>query len=115
MAENNSIVSELNTNRSAIIIDSILHRQKKPIEVDFDTEPRQIDAFVSSSRRKLEAEFNGLPNSHDAYSGQYAFIPTRETQTIDIKDKIASQNIIINPIPNNYGLITYNGSKLTVS
>ena len=51
----------------------------------------------------------------DPYSGPYEFTPTQQSQTIEIADKKALDNIIINPIPQNYGLITWNGSTLTVS
>lgn len=49
------------------------------------------------------------------YEGAYEYTPTEETQIIEIVDKRATQNITINPIPQNYGLITWNGSTLTVS
>lgn len=54
---------------------------------------------------------NGVP----AYEGSYSFTPTTDYQTIEIKDKRATADIVINPIPSNYGLITWNGSTLTVS
>ena len=47
--------------------------------------------------------------------GAYEWTPTQSTQTIGIADKKALNNITINPIPQNYGLITWNGSTLTVS
>lgn len=49
------------------------------------------------------------------YSGPYEVTPSRETQTLETAGKRCSQNIVVNPIPSNYGLITYNGSTLTVS
>ena len=49
------------------------------------------------------------------YTGEYIYTPTRETQTVPIGGMKALQNITINPIPQNYGLITWNGSALTVS
>lgn len=49
------------------------------------------------------------------YDGPYDFTPTQETQTVLIENKMATDNITINPIPSNYGLITWNGSVLTVS
>lgn len=51
----------------------------------------------------------------DPYDGDYEFTPSAETQVIYTKDKTPTDNIIINPIPNNYGLITWNGVTLTVS
>ena len=49
------------------------------------------------------------------YDGPYDFTPTQEEQTIQINGKTAVGNITINPIPSNYGLITWDGSVLTVS
>lgn len=51
----------------------------------------------------------------DYYTGSYEFTPSAERQTIEIDQLTASQNITINPIPSNYGLITWNGATLTVS
>ena len=51
----------------------------------------------------------------DVYEGPTEFTPTQQTQTISIQYKTAMQDITINPIPSNYGLITWNGSTLTVS
>ena len=49
------------------------------------------------------------------YEGPYSFTPSRESQTIPINRLTARQNITIDPIPQQYGLITYNGSTITVS
>ena len=49
------------------------------------------------------------------YDGAYEFTPDTEEQTILIQGKTARLDITIKPIPSNYGLITYNGSTITVS
>jgi len=49
------------------------------------------------------------------YEGPYEYTPTRETQYVFGKRKVLIDNIRINPIPQNYGLITYNGNIITVS
>lgn len=49
------------------------------------------------------------------YDGGYVFTPTENTQTVVIEDMVARQNIVINPIPSNWGKITWNGNTLTVS
>lgn len=51
----------------------------------------------------------------EEYDGPYEFTPTQSTQTALTENRVLLENIIINPIPSNYGLITYNGSVLTVS
>lgn len=49
------------------------------------------------------------------FTGAYTYTPTQETQTIPINGLKAIQDITIEPIPSNYGLITWNGSTITVS
>jgi hypothetical protein len=56
-----------------------------------------------------------INNNAEVYEGKYEFTPTNELQTININGKQAKKDITINPIPSNYGLITYNGSEITVS
>ena len=61
---------------------------------------------------KLElASINEYPN----YTGSYTVTPTQSTQTLNTKDKTMTGNVTVNPIPSNYGLVTWNGSVLTVS
>lgn len=48
------------------------------------------------------------------YHGSYEWTPGEETQTIEIDGLTALENIVINPIPDNYGRIVWNGYKLRV-
>lgn len=50
-----------------------------------------------------------------SYTGSVVVTPSAEAQTLETAGLMVSENIVINPIPQNYGLITWNGSKLTVS
>lgn len=54
-------------------------------------------------------------NDFDYYTGAYEVTPSAEVQTLSTQNLMMSQNVTINPIPSNYGLITWNGSALTVS
>lgn len=49
------------------------------------------------------------------YEGAYTITPSGETQTLPTYGRLLTNNIVVNPIPNNYGLITDNGSSITVS
>lgn len=63
----------------------------------------------------------GVRNDHkvvigaDPYDGPYEVTPSAETQVLQTADRRATENIVVNPIPKNYGLITYNGYEITVS
>lgn len=54
---------------------------------------------------------------HDlpTYTGETVITPSTAEQVLNTADKVVTRNIVINPIPSNYGLITWNGSTLTVS
>lgn len=51
----------------------------------------------------------------DPYGGPYEVTPTSESQTLETNGKRMTGDVVINPIPSNYGLITWNGAFLTVS
>ena len=49
------------------------------------------------------------------YTGAYEITPSEETQVLNTAGLKTVNNITVNPIPSNYGLITWDGSTLTVS
>lgn len=51
----------------------------------------------------------------DVYTGETEITPSEVVQYLQTANKIVIDNITINPIPSNYGLITWDGSTLTVS
>lgn len=63
---------------------------------------------ISGSAQRAEIE--RLPE----YPGPYEVTPTQQAQVIDMAGKKASQNIVINPIPSNYGRVTWNGTSLII-
>lgn len=75
----------------------------------------QLSGFLSANKGisgllTIPSAFGG-----ETYAGPYEYTPTEDTQTVAISHKMATENIVINPIPYNYGLVTWNGSTLTVS
>ena len=52
---------------------------------------------------------------YPVYDGPMEITPTTETQILDTTMRSLVDNIVINPIPSDYGKITWNGSTLTVS
>lgn len=49
------------------------------------------------------------------YTGQTEFVPTQTTQTVHTAGLLVDADIVIDPIPSNYGRITWNGAVLTVT
>ena len=68
---------------------------------------------------EIEGEFGVVTKvtEYDAptYTGETNITPSTSEQVLNTADKVVTRNIVINPIPSNYGLITWNGSTLTVS
>lgn len=51
----------------------------------------------------------------DPYTGDYTITPSSETQVFQTKNKRMTDNITVNPIPSDWGHISWSGSVLTVS
>ena len=85
------------------IIGSVIQAQAELVDGIISVEPE----FITKVRT-----YGG---ETQPYTGEYEFTPGEDTQTIEIQDKTATRNIVINPIPSNYGLITWNGRTLIVS
>ena len=53
---------------------------------------------------------------HDlpVYTGATEVTPSEETQTLQTANRTVLQNIVVNPIPENYGRLLWTGNTLTV-
>lgn len=51
----------------------------------------------------------------DPYEGSYVITPTSERQVLPTTLKTMTEDLVIEPIPSNYGLVSWNGTVLTVS
>lgn len=49
------------------------------------------------------------------YEGPYTVTPSRQTQTLSTRGFAMTEDVVVEPIPQNYGLVTYNGRILTIS
>lgn len=49
------------------------------------------------------------------YEGPTEITPSEETQVLRTTDFVVPVDIIVNPIPSNYGLITWNGRGIRIS
>ena len=83
-------------------------------DVAIVTEPRyRVDAVESEFSVSVSSAIVVITG--DPYAGPYTVTPTNEEQVLATYHKTMTGNLTINPIPSNYGLITWNGSTLTVS
>lgn len=83
-----------------------------PINVQFTSE--ETFNCSLSDQDVLICAFDEL-FSPDEYTGETTITPSTETQTLETANKLVKENITVNPIPSYYGLITWDGSTITVS
>lgn len=70
---------------------------------------------VQVDRIDGQASIHYTYSDAELYRGEYEFTPSDEQQTVRIAEKKAQRDIVINPIPSNYGKIEWNGAYITVS
>ena len=116
---------EVIENDSEIHFDFTVNQQ---IDFSFETIPTYFEIDVEDYDNEIEFEFeteatvdfgfdtqvNVTTTNIPVYEGEYEFTPTEETQVVLIKNMKATDNIVVNPIPQNYGRIEWNGVYLTV-
>lgn len=71
---------------------------------------------VSSDRVRVPTKLSVgyYASQYPGYSGEYAFTPGETEQTVPTAEKVLMHDLVIAPIPRNYGRIDYNGSIITV-
>lgn len=86
-------------------------------EIVMNVEFLQEEAFTckfSEDSALFEVDFGEI-FSPPAYEGETVIDPNQSIQTLQTAGRVLLTNITVNPMPSNYGLITWNGSTLTVS
>ena len=81
------------------------------------------DKIVLDGELSLNIPLDGSPDKvlkvaeYDlpVYDGITEITPSQDTQILQTSNKTLTRNIVVNPIPSNYGLVAWNGSVLTVS
>lgn len=77
--------------------------------------PVNITVSDDSKSFGLGIETQIVASVASEYEGPYTVTPSESLQTLQTKNCRMTDNIVVNPIPSNYGLITWNGSIITVS
>lgn len=90
-----------------------------PIRVDLQVAEsvQQYALTIEESTEAVSIEVATpiVTSTAEDYTGQTTVTPTQETQVFQTEGKRVLHDFIVNPIPHNYGLITYNGQYITVS
>ena len=82
------------------------------IDATFTDNSQDFDCTLDTGQ-DFDCHMDGiLPGD---YSGSYSVTPSSTAQTLPTNGKTLQADIVINPVPSNYGLITWDGSTITVS
>lgn len=85
--------------------------------VKFRSSVNRFTAEMRGGPERFTANFKSLQTIVDVddYTGEYEVTPSDEAQTLQTNGLRMIDNVTINPIPSNYGLITWDGSIITIS
>lgn len=86
-------------------------------KASFRSSTNRFNATLRRTTCRFDAAFRSVQVVVDVddYTGPYTFTPSASPQIVPTSGLRMIDNVTINPIPSNYGLITWNGSTLTVS
>lgn len=74
---------------------------------------RHTTVEVESPSWKVEV-VSGLLDGGTPYAGPYEVTPSEIEQVLDTEQKTLSGNLVVKPIPQNYGRIAWDGTAITV-
>jgi len=84
--------------------------------VEFQSEDNELDLDFIDDDEVMEMDFGEVIGVNvPKYDGPYLVTPSTEVQRLHTKDLLSTGDIVVDRIPSNYGLITWDGSVLTVS
>lgn len=86
-----------------------------PVTMSATDTTASVELSEGITERDVEVGISVTVIEAPDYTGEYVFTPSSEAQTISISGYRATQDIIINPVPPDYGKITWDGSTLMVS
>ena len=75
----------------------------------------EIGLSAESCLASMELKASAGSVEGNPYEGPYTVTPLGSRQVLQTRNLVATANIVVEPIPSNYGRITWNGSFLTVS
>jgi len=77
---------------------------------------RRIEGSVRTTSRSVAGQvYRATREGGAPYEGDYVVTPTRERQELPTAGKSLALNVVVEAIPPEYGLVSYNGSSLRVS
>lgn len=93
----------------------------RTVTVTAEFSPNIIETTATIMQNMVEADASLTTNvthyhsEYPDYEGGTTFTPSQETQIIPTRHTVLLSDITINPIPSNYGRITYSGGIISIT
>lgn len=87
------------------------------LNVDFNVLRHRIPVDFNVLHHRIPVVFKALHTvatavEADPYTGSYEVTPTETEQTLNTTGKLMSSNVVVKPIPKEYGRVTYDNRKI---
>ena len=85
----------------------------------FTTKFEELDSDFSSKFKELDSDFSTSfdenivieESRRKFFEGDYEITPTREVQVLNVAEMVMTEDLVVQPIPKEYGKVTYNQNK----
>lgn len=84
------------------------------LEVIESQQEYDLSVEETSLEFALDCTLNIVSSSFPDYEGEYNITPSEEGQVLLTENEHTLHNIVVAPIPTNYGRISWDGSTITV-
>lgn len=85
------------------------------IDLELDEDALTLDVGDAALEWGSDEYVRVVNVTADEYDGPYDATPSSAAQTFATTGKLMTADFTVNPIPSNYGLVTWDGAVLTVS
>ena len=85
-----------------------------PLRVNMTVDTSQTSYRVGVNSNLHSISMKSALTFAPLYQGVYEMYPSLEEQTLHTQEYLLTRDIVVKPVPSNYGRITYNGSYLLV-
>lgn len=85
------------------------------VTVEFFPAAMSVEISSASIETGFENQIAREAVEREPYEGSYTITPGNSEIVLATKNKRMTDDVTVAPIPSNYGLITWNGSVITVS
>lgn len=99
-----------------MVVEPLFEEHQMTIEVSDSEHQMTVESFHEEYQMTVDMVADSYDSTdRDEYTGSYEVTPSQRTQILETGGLIMNRNVTINPIPPNYGLITWDGATLMVS